>query len=303
MNVKNIFDSRYPVTKMHGTGNDFLVYVDLNGETTLEDVRKICASHIGVGADALITITESRDAEASYRMKYFNSDGSFAEMCGNGIRCFVKYLIDNELVSVKDKITVDTDRGNIIAEVIRNSVKEGIVKVNMGIPVFEDSKHTLLPVNNNGSVKFTVSVVNSKDKRIVKLRGIYISMGNPHAIFFVKKGQGDEFSKEYGPQIEKNIKLFPEGTNVEFVEVNNKKDLTVNVWERAVGITLSCGTGACAAFVASVLNNYVGDLANVNLPGGSLTISWEGIDKPVFMTGPAVNVFNVNSLDKFLLKE
>lgn len=294
--MKNIFDPKYPITKMHGTGNDFVMYVDFDERTTPSDVRKISDRHFGVGADGVITVTKSRVPDAKYRMKYFNSDGSFAEMCGNGIRCFAKYLVDNRFVSGNGKIPVDTDSGIIIPEVLKNSEKEAMVKVNMGEPVLKNSKQVALEINNKGIVQVEVEVTNSKNNK-VKLTGTYVGVGNPHVIFFVKKGESENYAKEFGSQIEQNTKIFPQKTNVEFVEINNDKDLTVNVWERGAGLTLSCGTGACATFAAAVLNGISEKSAKLHVPGGTLDLSWAGKGQPIFMTGPAVNVFHIDNFD------
>lgn len=288
--MNSIFDISYPITKMHGTGNDFVFYVDMDEKTTPDHVRKICAVHTGVGADGVITVTKSRTPKAKYRMKYFNADGSLAEMCGNGIRCFAKYLLDNKFVLEKGKIPVDTDAGIIIPEILENSEKEARVLVNMGKPILYNPDQIALSPDKSGLV--TVPFKNFK--------GTYISMGNPHIIFFVEKGKAKDYTKEYGSQIEHTTSLFPQKTNVEFVEVNSKKDLTMHVWERGAGLTLSCGTGACAVLVAAVLNNYVDNKAKIHLPGGDLEVVWDGKEESVFMTGNAVNVFTIESIGKFL---
>ncbi len=292
--MQTIFDTSYPVTKMHGCGNDFVLYVDLDESTTPQDVIKICALHTGVGADGVITVTKSRTPKAKYQMKYFNADGSTAEMCGNGIRCFAKYLIDTKLLVDHGEIPVDTDAGIIIPHVLENSEKEAQVKVNMGEPVFYNKEQITLTPQRNGLV--TVSLPN------LQFKGTYMNMGNPHVIFFVSKGDAEKYAKEYGPQIEQMTTVFPKKTNVEFVEVNNKKDLTLHVWERGAGLTLACGTGACATLAASVLLGYADNTAKVHLPGGTLDISWKGVGSPIYMTGPAVNVFTISDLQKFLLQ-
>lgn len=280
------------IQKMHGIGNDFVVYTDFDERTTAEDVRKICDRHFGIGADGVITVTKSRIPEATYRMKYFNADGSLGEMCGNGIRCFAKYLLDNKLVKRKGKIFVDTDAGIIIPEVLENTSDEALVKVNMGQPVFYDPQQVSLLPNKKGLVHVTFH----------NMKGVYMGMGNPHVIFFVEKGQAKEFAQKYGSQIENMTNLFPQKTNVEFVEIDNRKNVTLHVWERGCGITLACGTGACATLVAATLLGLTNNVAKVHLPGGTLEISWEGNDTPIFMTGPAQNVFEIQDLD-FITKQ
>lgn len=291
---------RFPVTKMHGIGNDFVVYADFDERTTPEKVKKICARYTGVGADGVITVTKSRVPEAKYRMKYFNSDGSLVEMCGNGIRCFAKYLLDNKLISKKGKIPVDTDAGIIIPEILKNNTREALVKVNMGAPVFYSAKQVSVKPDNNGVVHIPFPIKNVKEKQLLRLKGTFVSMGNPHFIFFVGKGQAEKLTKEYGPQIETMTKIFPQKTNVEFVEVISRNELIVHVWERGCGYTLACGTGACGVLVASVVNKFADKSAKVKLPGGLLEIYWEGDGKPVFMTGPTENVFIINKFLNFV---
>ncbi len=291
----------YPVMKMHGCGNDFVFYVDFEERTTPDQVRRICAFHTGVGADGVITITKSRVKDAKYRMKYFNADGSLAEMCGNGIRCFAKYLIDNKLITNKGPIPVDTDAGIIIPEVLKNSENEASVKVNMGKPVTYDPKQILINPGKKGIVEVKFNSKQTKNKEVRKLKGTYISMGNPHVVFFVKKGSAQKYVKEYGPQIEQMTSLFPQKINIEFAEVNSKSDITVHVWERGAGLTLACGTGACATLAAALLNNFSDKSAKIHLPGGTLEISWNNPEDSIFMTGPAKNVFRIFDIDKLLL--
>lgn len=290
MKKQNKFNSSFPITKMHGIGNDFVVYEDFEQRTTAEDVRKICDRHFGIGADGVITVVTSRIPGVLYRMKYFNADGTLGEMCGNGIRCFAKYLLDNRLVKQKGKIPVDTDAGLIIPEILENTPEEALVKVNMGQPIFYDPQQVSLSPNKKGLVNFVFK----------NMKGIYIGMGNPHVIFFVEKGQAKEFAGKYGSQIENMTKIFTEKTNVEFVEITNKRNLTMHVWERGCGVTLACGTGACATFVAAVLQGLVDDNAKIHLPGGTLEISWGGNDSPVFMTGSAVNSFQIKDLQSII---
>lgn len=282
----------YPIMKMHGCGNDFILYVDFEEHTTPEQVRKMCEFHTGIGADGVITVTRSRMPQAKYKMKYFNSDGSTAEMCGNGIRCFAKYLLDNKLVTKKGEIPVETGAGIIIPEVLKNSSKEALVRVNMGKPVLYNPEQVTLSPNKNGVVSVSLKIKNKK------IKGSYMGMGNPHVVFFVDKGFAQEYAKELGPQIELMTSIFPKKTNVEFVEVNNEKDLTVYVWERGAGFTLACGTGACATLAAAILNGYSASLATIHLPGGDLEVSWKGGEKDVYMTGTATNVFRISDLQR-----
>ncbi|MBN1412833.1 MAG: diaminopimelate epimerase [Spirochaetales bacterium] len=281
----------YPVLKMHGCGNDFVVLYDYDEQLTSGQAAQICSRHFGVGSDGLVTVTRSRIKEAAYRMKFFNPDGSLAEMCGNGIRCFAKYLVDRGLVQNPGAIPVDTDAGLLVPEVLENNPVSSMVKVNMNKPVLHSRDQVNLMPGNDGVVRGKVS----------GLDFTFVSMGNPHAVIFTHSPE--QWVLEYGPGIESNRDMFPQKTNVEFVKVNTPSDLTMRVWERGAGETLACGTGACASLVASVLNGKAANEAVVHLSGGDLRIAWEGNDSPVFMTGKAVNVFEINTdtLDEYLL--
>lgn len=253
-------------TKMHGLGNDF-VLIDSRKEK-LEGIElkqlaiDICDRHFGIGADGLLIVWPSK--KAHYRMQIFNPDGSEPEMCGNGIRCFAKYVYETDKLS-EEVISVETLGGVILPAVILGPDKNVIgVEVDMGTPKDEGE----------------VSLQGHKFKKI--------SMGNPHAVAFVDDLAGINLY-EIGPKIE-NDKHFPNRTNVEFVKVINDKEIEVAVWERGAGETLACGTGACASVVAASLLGKIGRRALVHLPGGNLDIEWSG-DKHVLMRGPAKKVF------------
>lgn len=284
----------YPVMKMQGCGNDFVAMADFAEQLTSEQAKRICDRHFGIGSDGLISVLYSRKPEAEYRMKFFNPDGSLAEMCGNGIRCFAKYIADQ---GYGDHVkSVDTDAGIIKPEIVSNSDVEALVRVNMGEPVLYNPEQVVIgPVayNNNGIIRGGLS-----DRK----QFTFVSMGNPHAVVFTDNPAEDV--KKYGPGVEICREVFPKKTNVEFVKVNSPEDLTMYVWERGAGETLACGTGACASLVASVLNGYSKDHARVRLLGGDLDISWEGKGNPVYMTGPARNVCEIDakSLDKYLFE-
>ncbi len=292
MLIKEIIQDK-PVMKMHGCGNDFVIMFDLNEKMTPDMVKKICALHYGVGSDGLILVMNSRKKEASYRMMFFNPDGSHVEMCGNGIRCFAKYLADLKLISVKEEVIFDTDAGLIKCTILENNEKRALIKVNMSHPLFYNPSQIALSPNKDGIVK----------GKIENFDFTFVSMGNPHAVIFSDNPEIDV--KKYGSIIEKNIKIFPKKTNVEFVKVNSKNDLTMYVWERGAGETLACGTGACASLVASFINNKSDNKAVIHLLGGDLAIEWQGNDHPVYMTGNAENVFEINpdSLDKYLFSK
>ena len=271
--------------KMHGLGNDFILIDCLNkslGDSSFLSylAKKLCDRNFGIGADGLILILPS--SKADLRMRIFNFDGSEAQMCGNGIRCFAKYAYENKLVS-KIKFTVETLAGIIIPELTISNNKILGVKVNMGTPKLRRRE---IPMNGEDTP--TVVDETLKINPVQTFKITCVSMGNPHCITFVDDVQSIPVD-EIGPKIE-NHSLFPEKTNVEFIQVVNRKEINFRVWERGVGETLACGTGACAALVASVLNKKTNREATIHLPGGDLDIQWAD-DGHVYMTGPTELVF------------
>ncbi|HHX77451.1 MAG TPA: diaminopimelate epimerase [Firmicutes bacterium] len=270
-------------TKMHGLGNDFIVIDDMT-ETIKEELapelaRAACRRHFGVGGDGLVIIRKS--APADVRMRIFNSDGSEAEMCGNAIRCVARYMVETKGYS-RDEVTVETLNGSVKrVKVIREGDRTEY-QVDMGEPVLTAG---LIPVSLEDSpvVGRPIQVDNRK------FQFTAVSMGNPHCVIFVDEIKEKELLAA-GELLEKHP-LFPRKTNVEFVKVLNKEKIQVLVYERGVGPTLACGTGACAAVVAAVLNGLTGRTVTVTLPGGDLYIWWAG-NNHVFMTGPAEKVFS-----------
>ncbi len=271
-------------TKMTGLGNDY-IYVDCTDGTKLKNIpemaKKLSDRHFGIGADGLILIDKPDNKQSDFKMRIFNSDGSEAEMCGNGIRCVAKYIHDHNL-STNDKIAIDTLAGIKKVKILEND--EGVCNeaiVDMGEPIFQDK-----------NIPYNVYEPFNKDLDInvegEKMRFTVVSMGNPHAVTFVE--DLDDLQIEMcGPVIESNP-IFPNRTNVEFVQIIDKNNIRVRVWERGVGETFACGTGACAAVVASGLNGYTDEIVNVSLPGGKLKIEW-GKDNHIYMQGPATTVF------------
>ena len=261
-------------TKMHGIGNDFVV-IDCRN-INLGDIKalaeKLCDRRFGIGADQLLLLHDSDKAD--FRMEIFNADGSEVEMCGNGIRCFAKYLTTHGLTD-KTKLEIETLGG-----IIRPSVREDLVEVNMGKPILEGRE---IPVNLDGRVVSKPLEILDKTFDIT-----CVSMGNPHCVIFVDDVESFPLTK-YGPLIERH-ELFPNKINVEFVEIMNDREIRMRVWERGSGETLACGTGACASAVASVLNNRAHRRVTVHLAGGDLDILW-GEDETVYMTGAAEEVF------------
>ncbi|HHT02525.1 MAG TPA: diaminopimelate epimerase [Firmicutes bacterium] len=260
---------------MHGLGNDYiLVDGTRDGWQGVADLpglaRAISDRHLGVGSDGLILILPGRDHP--FRMRMFNADGSEGEMCGNGIRCFARYLYDYGLSKDRRQV-IETKAGLIVTELVGD-----LVRVDMGEPRFERGQ---IPMTGPETAQVIEEQMATQG---VAYRCTAVSMGNPHCVTFV-----DDISAvpldQHGPLFEWHP-AFPNRTNVEFVQVNNRYELTMRVWERGSGITMACGTGACAALVAAVRTGRCEREAVVHLDGGDLQIVWDK-DEHVFMTGPA----------------
>ncbi|ADL07780.1 diaminopimelate epimerase [Thermosediminibacter oceani DSM 16646] len=269
-------------TKMHGLGNDFIV---VNGFK--EDVRiifkkaeKICDRHVGIGADGILLVLPSDKCDL--KMRIINSDGSEADMCGNGIRCFARYAFSRGLVN-KTSITVETLAGVIKPEIIIKDDRIESVRVDMGCYSLQKKDIPVAGNPNEEAVDLEISV----DDRVFKFTGV--SMGNPHCVIFVDDVESFPVER-FGPVIERHP-LFPKKTNVEFVEFKGQDRLKMRVWERGAGLTMACGTGACASAVAAYKKGIVGPKVTVSLPGGDLFIEIEKNGR-VYMTGPAVEVFS-----------
>jgi len=272
-------------TKMHGLGNDFVVIEDLAGSWDLapEAVAWLCDRHFGIGGDGLILVRRSARAGAGFYMHYSNADGSLAEMCGNGIRCFAKYLVDRGLVApdVTD-LLIDTLGGPKSVTVARGV--EGLMEtatVDMGEPVLAPAA---IPARFDGEVVLDAPLATALGDTTVNL----VSMGNPHAVIWVDDVD-DAPVEALGPEVEAHDR-FPHHTNVEFAQVLTPDRVRMRVWERGVGETLACGTGACAVVVAAVLTGRTGRSVTVELPGGELEIVWAE-DGHVSMSGSATEVF------------
>lgn len=261
-------------TKMHGIGNDFIVIDCRDKEISHagEVARRLCDRRFGIGADQLLLLFNSDRAD--FKMVIYNADGGEVEMCGNGIRCFAKYLVDRGLTE-KTELEIETLGG-----IIRPSIRGELVEVNMGEPVLEGRR---IPVDLDGRIVSHPLQVDDRNFEIT-----CVSMGNPHCVIFVDDVDNFPLS-HYGPLLEKHA-LFPKRINVEFIEVINDREIKMRVWERGSGETLACGTGACASAVASVLNGKTHKRVTVHLAGGDLDILW-GEDDLVYMTGPAEEVF------------
>ncbi|ACL69909.1 diaminopimelate epimerase [Halothermothrix orenii] len=270
-------------TKMHGTGNDFIMvngsnYPDLDFSKL---ARQLCRRHFSIGADGLIIVLPPESVEHDFRMRIFNADGSEAEMCGNGIRCFAHYLRENNLTT-RDVLKIETLAGIITPEIVSYNGDKSLIKVNMGRPHFKSEE---IPVNIEDELdyvkNFPLKIGNKK------LNINCVSMGNPHTIIFVEDVNQIPVST-WGQEIEHNP-LFPQKTNVEFIQIQSEDEIIMRVWERGSGITLACGTGACASVVAGIKNGLLKNMVTVHLPGGDLNIEWQ--EQDVFMTGPAESVY------------
>jgi diaminopimelate epimerase len=271
-------------TKMHGLGNDFVVVDDLAGTWDFDEdaVRWICDRHFGVGADGLILVRPATDGVSDFFMLYYNADGTTAEMCGNGIRCFAKWLVDRGHVD-GDALGVQTLGGPKRIDVERDADgRMTRARVDMGEPVLRPAD---IPADFTGEQVFECPLETEAGTFNVTC----VSMGNPHTIVWVDDVDSAEV-ETIGPLIENHPK-FPRKTNVEFASLGETPDrVRLRVWERGVGETLACGTGACATLVAATLSCRTGRSATIELSGGELLIGW-GPDGHVYMTGTADEVF------------
>jgi len=269
-------------TKMHGTGNDY-IYINMFKEKVKNPsklAKAVSHRHFGIGSDGLILILPSKNAD--FKMRIFNADGSEAEMCGNGIRGFAKYVYEHGLTK-KNVVAVETGAGikNITIK-IRNSRVFSIM-VDMGEPILQRERIPMI-----GDPGMVINELLSLDDG-AKFSITSLSMGNPHVVIFVEDIERFPVEK-YGPIIERHL-IFPQRTNVEFVKVENQREISQRTWERGSGETLSCGTGASAATVASILNKKTERNLTVHLLGGDLQTRWEEKDNHVYLSGPAVEVF------------
>ncbi|MCI8495629.1 MAG: diaminopimelate epimerase [Lachnospiraceae bacterium] len=269
-------------TKMQGAGNDY-VYVNCFQEEVKnpQEISKFVSDrHFGIGADGLILIQPSQQAD--FKMAMYNADGSQGEMCGNAIRCVAKYVYDHGMTD-KTQISIDTLAGIKYLELTLEHGEVSQVRVNMGTPCLTADK---IPV-----VAETEQVVNvpiDVGGRTCHITAV--SMGNPHCVLFLEEDVRTLDLSAIGPHFE-NHPRFPKRINTEFVNVIDEHTLRMRVWERGSGETLACGTGSCASAVAAMLNGKCDREVTVLLTGGKLNITWEGSDAPVYMTGPAVKVF------------
>ena len=270
--------TKIKVTKMQGCGNDFVVIdyseYEKSGLDMSELAKKACDRHFGLGADGMIIPKlDSEDTDIAWY--FYNSDGTTAQMCGNGMRCFAKYVYDKKLID-KKKFSVKTGAGIISPEIL----EDGNVKVNMSSPILEPKK---IPFIGSKNLNQKIKVL---DKEFIINA---VSMGNPHCVIFTE-GDVYEMAKTYGPELEKH-EMYPEKTNVEFVKIKSRNEVDFCVYERGCGLTLACGTGACASVVAGVLNNLTDCKVKVNLLGGAVTVDWsehaDNKSENIYLIGPA----------------
>lgn len=266
-------------SKWQGTGNDF-VLVDCIKQPC-EDIlvahaKEICDRHYGIGADGVIMLLPSDKADV--KMRIINADGSEAEMCGNGIRCFARLAVEVGCVPA-GKFTVETGAGILVPEVFEGTNK---VQVDMGEPVLEGDK---IPVAGYGLNRVISEDINVQGQ---EFKMTCVSMGNPHCVVFVPDAEKFPIY-DFGPHFEKHEK-FPRKTNTEFVQVLDRQHLRMRVWERGAAVTLACGTGSCATLVAAVLNDLTDRSVEIQLDGGNLQIEWAE-NNHLYMTGPADKVF------------
>lgn len=270
------------ITKMQGCGNDFVIldYDEFQkANLSMEELAKrLCDRHFGIGADGMIIPKKSENKNIDIAWYFYNSDGTVAQMCGNGMRCFAKYVYDKGLVDKKE-FSVMTGAGIIKPLLLDN----GNVRVDMGIPILEDEK---IPFKGERTLKALDETFEITP----------VSMGNPHCVILTENDPM-KMALKYGATIEKH-EYFPEKTNTEFVKIISKNEIDMRVFERGCGITLACGTGACASVVACVLNNLTEQKVKVNLLGGAVNVEWRGTketpNQDIFLIGPASYSFTAD---------
>ena len=279
LRVKKTLPMKINFTKMQGLGNDFVVIDAIQQQISLspQQIRFIADRHFGVGCDQLLLVEKSIDSNADFRYRIFNADGGEVAQCGNGARCFARFVRDKKL-SDKDEILVDTDAGQLLLRFDSDS----LITVNMGVP-----RHTpaQIPVQAEEESKFYTVVVDETEKAFGA-----VSMGNPHAVIQVHDIKTAPVN-ELGATLE-NHPFFPERANIGFMQIVDRQHILLRVFERGAGETLACGSGACAAVIIGIEQNLLDKDVTVELSGGDLKVNWQGRGQPVFMTGPAVAVFD-----------
>ncbi len=266
-------------TKMHGLGNDFVVIDAINQKIALtaEQIRFLADRHFGIGFDQLLLVEAATQENADFRYGIYNADGGQVAQCGNGARCFARFVRDKGLSS-KNEISVDTDSGPLILRF----TDDDLISVNMGVPKHQPRE---IPLLADQETKFYSALVNNVEKAFGA-----VSMGNPHAVLQVIDINTAPV-KELGTELE-NHPIFPERANIGFMQVLDNQHIKLRVFERGTGETLACGSGACAAVVIGIEQHLLDNHVIVELAGGTLKIDWAGRGQPVFMSGPAVSIFD-----------
>ena len=266
--------------KYHGLGNDFIILNNIESQTPMDGkaAEKLCHRHFGIGADGVILVEQS--SQADIRMIIYNSDGSRPEMCGNGIRCFAKFVYGKGIVK-KSNIAFETDAGIMNIEIKLDGENARAAVVNMGQPNFSAAKVPVI-IDKPEVINYEIDIEGNKFNITSMLMGV------PHTVVFVDSLE-DEAVMQLGKLIE-NSKYFPRKTNVNFVKVLDRENIILRTWERGAGYTYACGTGACASVVAGIVNNFTEEKVKVQLRGGALVIHWKDRGD-IFMEGPATEVF------------
>jgi len=265
-------------TKMHGLGNDFVVIDAIRQSVTLtpDRVRDIADRRRGIGCDQVLLVEQAVSAGADFRYRIFNADGSEVGQCGNGARCFARFVRDEGLIA-RDLMTVETASGFLELELL----SDGNATVNMGVPVLEPAR-----IPFDAAARATIYPLDIGDQQFEITA---VSMGNPHAVLLVDDVENAPVNS-LGPLIEQHLR-FPERVNAGFMEVVNDRHIRLRVFERGTGETAACGSGACAAVVAGQMRRLLDTRVTVTLPGGDLVVSWAGETHPVYLTGPATRVY------------
>ncbi|WP_317451581.1 diaminopimelate epimerase [Methylobacter psychrophilus] len=266
-------------TKMHGLGNDFVVIDAINQQISLtpKQIRLLSDRHFGIGFDQLLLVEKPASNNADFKYRIFNADGSEVAQCGNGARCFARFVRDKKL-SDKNEIRVDTDSGQLLLRFNDND----LITVNMGIPKHKPSEVPILVDQESFAYSVCINATETSFGAI--------SMGNPHAVIQVSDVKNAPVA-DLGQALESHA-IFPERANIGFMQIINRKHIKLRVYERGAAETLACGSGACAAVVIGIEQNLLDQDVCVELPGGELTIRWSGRNEPVLMTGPAISVFD-----------
>ncbi len=276
-------------TKLQGAGNDFILIEGRNVSLDYSKLARImCDRHFGIGADGLLELLPSDTAE--FRMRMFNPNGSEAEACGNGLRCLARYVYDRGLVeSSVEAITIETMAGIRKVKLYKAGGELAKIQVNMGTPRFRAEDIPVILGSGEGTVDIKPILDYPVTVEDIELRLNFVSMGNPHAVYFSSEPVSDFPLFQLGPKVE-HLKIFPERVNFGVAHVLNRHQIEARVWERGAGGTLACGSGACAIGIIAQLHGYVDHNVEIKMPGGGLEIEWDGVGE-VFLSGPAKVVF------------